>query len=44
MTSDHKRNRLRKVSQSLTQCCDSRLRWSWQRDWNARARWRFQRV
>src|SRR5207248_2180247 len=28
----------------ITQCCDSRLRSSWQRDRNARAQGRFQRV
>jgi len=33
-----------KVSQPLTWCCDSRLRWCGQRAWNARARGWFQRV
>jgi len=33
-----------KVLQPLTCCCDARLRWSGQRDWNARAGRRFQRV
>jgi len=27
-------NRLRKVFQPFTWCCDSRLRWGWQCDWN----------
>jgi len=31
------RNQLREVSQPFTQCRDSRLRWSWQRDRDARA-------
>jgi hypothetical protein len=38
------RNRLREVSQPVTRCCDSRLRRSGQRDLDARARGRFQRV
>jgi hypothetical protein len=38
------RNRLRKVSQPFTRCCDSRLRCRWQRDRNARARGRVQRT
>jgi len=33
------------LTQSPTQLpCDSRLRWCWQRDWNARAQGRFQRM
>jgi hypothetical protein len=38
------RNRLRDASQPLMQCCDPRVRCRWQRDRNARARGRFQRV
>jgi len=31
-------------SQPVTRCCDSRLRCRWQRDGDARARWRVQRA
>ena len=41
---DQQRNRLREVSQPSTRRCDSRLRCGWQRDRDARVRWRFQRV
>src|SRR5882724_9377872 len=37
-------NRLREVLLAVTRCCDSRSRCRWQRDRNARARGRFQRV
>jgi len=35
---------LRKVFQPFTSCCDSRLRWSGQRDRDARSHQRFQGV
>jgi hypothetical protein len=38
------RSRPRKVSQPITRCRDSRLRCDWQRDRDARAHGRFQRV
>jgi len=41
---DQQRNRLREVSQPVAQCVDSRLRWCWQRDRNARAHRRVQRM
>jgi|SRR5215472_5256594 len=37
-------NRLRTALQPSTRCCDPRLRGCWQRDRNARAQRRFQRV
>src|SRR5262249_42471392 len=37
-------NRLREASQPITPRCNSRLRYRWQRDRNARAQWGFQRV
>jgi len=38
------RNRLRYASQPFAWCCNSRLRWRGQRDWDARTRWRLQRT
>jgi len=37
-------NRLREILQPLTWCCDSRLRWIWQRDRDARPQGRVQRA
>jgi len=35
------RNRLRDAPQPRTSCCDPRLRFGWQCDWNARAQTQF---